>query len=103
MRRVLICVGDSGIAAPPVSHLRGVIASAHRTIQPHSGVVTVTRIGRGGGGLGQISCCRDGVLPLRCRLGSEEPQGRSGDEMALKVERVVDGSMHVEKALGGAS
>ena len=53
--------------------------------------------------LTQISRCRDGVLPLRCCLGSKAPQRRSGDEMALKVERVMDGSVHIKKALGGAS
>jgi hypothetical protein len=35
------------------------------------------------------------------RFGSEDPQRRPGDEMALKVERVVDGGVHTEKALGG--
>jgi len=40
---------------------------------------------------------------MRRRFGSEDPQGRSGDEVALKVERVMDGSMHIEKALGRAS
>jgi hypothetical protein len=40
---------------------------------------------------------------LRCRLGSEDPQGRSGDQVALKVEIVMDSSMQVEKALGRSS
>jgi hypothetical protein len=40
---------------------------------------------------------------LRCRFGSKDPQGRSGDEMSLKVEGVMDGSMHFEKALGRSS
>src|SRR5262249_5268168 len=56
-----------------------------------------------GSGLIQSSCCCDSVLPLRRCLGSEDLQGRPGDEMALKVERVVDGGMHIEKALGRAS
>ena len=34
--------------------------------------------------------------------GSELPQGRSGDEMALQVEGVVDGGMHAERPLCGA-
>jgi len=40
---------------------------------------------------------------VRCRLGSKDPQRRSGDEVALKVEIVMDGCMHVEEALGRAS
>jgi len=31
--------------------------------------------------------------PMRHRFGSEGPQGRSGDEMALQVEGVVDGGV----------
>jgi len=38
---------------------------------------------------------------LRCRFGSEDPQRRSRDEVALKIERVVDGSMHTQETLGG--
>jgi len=37
------------------------------------------------------------------RLASEYPQRRSRDEMALKVEVIVDGGMHAQKALGGSS
>ena len=51
----------------------------------------------------RASCCCDGILPARRRFGSKGPQRRSGDEVALKVERVMDGSVHIEKALGGAS
>jgi hypothetical protein len=40
---------------------------------------------------------------MTCRFGSEDAQRRPGDEMALKVERVVDGGVHTEKALGGCS
>jgi len=32
-------------------------------------------------------------LPPRRRFGSEGPQRRPGDEVSLKVERVVDGGM----------
>ena len=60
-------------------------------------------VGREGSGLSQASRCCNGALPLRRRFGSKNPQGRSGDEMALKVEGVVDGGMHSEKALGRAS
>jgi hypothetical protein len=40
------------------------------------------------------------VLPGLHRLGPESPKGAAGDEVALKVERVVNWSMHREKALG---
>jgi hypothetical protein len=54
------------------------------------GFVTVTSVRRGGEWAQSGSCCCDGVLPLRCRFGSEDPQGRSRDEVSLKVERVMD-------------
>ncbi len=50
----------------------------------------------------QVSCC-DGILPLRRRFGSEGPQRGPGDEVALKIERVVDGGMDTEEALRGSS
>ncbi len=50
----------------------------------------------------QVSCC-DGILPLRRRFGSEGPQRGSGDEVALKIECVVDGGMDAEEALGRSS
>jgi hypothetical protein len=43
------------------------------------------------------------MLPLVRRLGSEDPERRSRDEMASKVEGVVYGSVHAEEALGGSS
>ena len=43
------------------------------------------------------------MLPLVCRLGSEDPERRPRDEMALKIEGVVDGGVDAEKPLGGAS
>jgi hypothetical protein len=51
----------------------------------------------------QVSCCCDGILPLRRRFGSEGPQRGPGDEVALKIERVVDGGMDTEEALRGSS
>jgi hypothetical protein len=42
-------------------------------------------------------------LPRRRRFGSENPQRGPGDEVALKIERVVDGGMDAEEALGGSS
>ena len=43
--------------------------------------------------------CLHGDLPLRSRFGSEPAQRGSGDEMALKVERVVDRRVHAEEEL----
>ena len=45
----------------------------------------------------------DRVPPLVGRLGSEDPERRTRDEMALKIEGVVDRSVDAEKTLGGAS
>jgi hypothetical protein len=36
------------------------------------------------------SCCCDGILPLCGSFGSEDPECGSGDEVALKVEGVVN-------------
>jgi hypothetical protein len=41
--------------------------------------------------------------PLVGRLGAEYPERRARDKMALKVEDVVDGGVHAEKTLSGAS
>ena len=49
------------------------------------------------------SRCGNRISPLIRRLGSEDPERRARDEMALKVEGVVNGGMHAKKALGGAS
>ena len=52
------------------------------------GFVTVTGVGSRGGMADRVSCRCDSVGPLRSCLGSEDPQGRSGDQVALKVESV---------------
>ena len=65
--------------------------------------VTVTVAGRSWARANQISYCCDGVLPLRRRFGSEGPQRGPGDEVALKIERVLDGGMDTEEALRGSS
>ena len=49
------------------------------------------------------SCHSNGILPLCSGFGSEDPKGGSRDDVALKVEGVVDRTMHVEEALGGSS
>jgi hypothetical protein len=38
-------------------------------------------------------------VPLLHRLKSEKAQRSAGDQMALNIERVVDGGMHGEEAL----
>ncbi len=48
-------------------------------------------------------CRCDDILPLCGRFGPEDPQCGSEDEVALKVEGVVNRTVHVEKALGGSS
>jgi len=45
----------------------------------------------------------DRIAPLCSSFGSEYPQGGSRDEVALRVERVVDRAVHAEEALGGSS
>jgi hypothetical protein len=52
---------------------------------------------------GDASCRCDGTLPFGSSFGSEDPKGGSGDEVALKVEGVVNGTVHAEEALGGSS
>src|SRR3954454_17875650 len=39
---------------------------------------------------------------MRHCFGSEGPQGRTGNEMALQVEGVVDGGVQAEKSLRGS-
>jgi hypothetical protein len=49
-----------------------------------------------------VSGSSDGCLPLRRRFGSEDPQCRSRNQVALKIEVVVDDSMDAEEALRGS-
>src|SRR6516164_4675202 len=67
------------------------------------GFVTATSAGLKGARTDQVSRHCNGVFPLARRFGSENPERRSRDEMALKVEVIVDGGMHAQKALGGSS
>ena len=53
--------------------------------------------------LGKPLCSCDCGLPLYSGLSSEATQGGSGDQVALKVEGVVNGGVHAEEALGGSS
>jgi hypothetical protein len=48
-------------------------------------------------------CHSNGILRLCSGFGSEDPKGGSRDEVALKVEGVVDRTMHVGEALGGSA
>src|SRR3954452_10161089 len=68
------------------------------------GVVTITSVGRGGE-WGQSGPHAAATAARHCAAASapEYPQRRPRDEMALKVERVVNSSMHIEKALGRGS
>jgi hypothetical protein len=47
----------------------------------------------------QNLCGGDGSLPLCRRFGSEGPQRRSRDQVALEVEVVVDGGMDAKETL----
>jgi hypothetical protein len=49
------------------------------------------------------SHCRHRIPPFARRFGSKDPQRWSRDEMALKIEGVVDRGMHAEEALGRSS
>ena len=51
----------------------------------------------------QASCRCDGILPLCGSFGPEDPQCGSGDEMTLRVEGVVNRTVHAEEALSGSS
>jgi hypothetical protein len=46
---------------------------------------------------------RDRIPPLVRRIGSKDPERRSRDEMALKVEGVVYGGVHAGETLSGSS
>jgi hypothetical protein len=52
---------------------------------------------------GQVLFGCDSGFPLRRSIRSEPSQCRSGDEVALKIEGIVDGGMHAQEALGGSS
>src|SRR6202007_311903 len=43
------------------------------------------------------------LFPVVFRLRSEEPKRRPGGEMAVKVEGIVGGGMHAQKAPGGST
>jgi hypothetical protein len=45
-------------------------------------------------------CSGDSRLPFCRRFGSEDSQCRSGNEVTLKIERVVDSGMDAEETLG---
>ena len=66
-------------------------------------IVRLTSIERKEPGWNTRSRCGNRISPLVRRLGSEDPERRARDEMALEIEGVVDGGVHAEKPLGGAS
>jgi len=49
------------------------------------------------------SCRCDRISPLCSLFGSEDPQRRSGDEMALNIEGIVNCTVYAEKPLGRSS
>ena len=51
----------------------------------------------------QALCRCDGISPVCGSFGPEDPQYGSGDEMTLKVEGVVNRTVHAEEALGRSS
>jgi hypothetical protein len=73
-------------------------APPHRASRGPYGIVTLIDP-HGRGFVQSWGSCLHGDLPLRSRFGSEPAQRGSGDEVALKVERVVDGGMHAEEEL----
>lgn len=46
------------------------------------------------------SGCSGRLLPCPCGFHSEEAKGGTGEQMALKVEGVLNRGLHAEKALG---
>jgi hypothetical protein len=91
--------GSLNTTAPP-SVAESVAVEDHLGQQGGDGLVTLTVAGRELARASQVSSCRDSTPPLRGRFGSEDPQRRSGDQVALKIEVVVDGSVDAEEALG---
>jgi hypothetical protein len=50
-------------------------------------------------GRGMRSRWGNRISPLVRRLGSEDPERRARDQMALEIEGVVDGGVHAENRL----
>src|SRR6266446_4251075 len=63
---------------------------------PGGALSRLTRVKQGEPEAGGAMICRDCIPPSVRRLGSEDPQRRPRDEMALKVEVIVDSSMNAE-------
>jgi len=64
------------------------------------GLVTATSAGLKGARTDQISRHCSVVFPLVRRFGLEDPERRSRDEMALKVEVIVAAACMLRKRLG---
>ena len=60
------------------------------------GTVKLRRFGQNTGARGLSSCRVGRAAPLRRRFWPEDPKRRPGDEMALEVEGIVDGSMNAQ-------
>jgi len=91
---------------PEVLRVRARSASAKCFLRKgatyREGFVTATLSSAHAGRARHVSCCADGILPLCSSFGSEDPQCGSGDQMALKVEGVVNCAVHAEETLGGS-
>src|SRR6267378_8284048 len=68
-----------------------------------SGFVTAKRTSTIESQTRQASCRCDSTLPLCGSFGSEDPQCGSGDEVALQIERIVNGGVYAEETLGRSS
>ena len=88
----------------PSSGASGVILAQGGRFGGWSGFVTATPSAMHRKPRHAMGSCRcDGTLPLCSSFGAEDPQGGSGDEVALKVEGVVDRAVHAQETLGGSS
>ncbi len=63
------------------------------------GIVTLTVAGQTFGRRMPRSCRSGRIPPLLHRLGTELSERAAGDQMALRVEAVVDGGMGRQKSL----
>jgi len=63
------------------------------------GIVTLTVAGQTFGRRMPLSCRSGRIPPLLHRLGAELSECATGDQMALRVEAVVDGGVGGQKSL----
>jgi len=78
-------------------------AAGPRLAAPVLGLRSATALSKTSPSQDVRSHWRDRIPPLVRRLGSKDPERRSRDEMALKVEGVVYGGVHAGETLSGSS